>query len=117
MPAICFIDGAQFTDADGFLCELRQAVLGVPDIEEACELLIYLGRGAVAGGSKGRTRLCVVWLNSEVSRRRFRERPDSSGRTVWSHGAGGAAARTSGIGFSTLTRWLGGFRDLELVLL
>jgi hypothetical protein len=91
MIPICFIDGARFSDADGFLRDLRHAVLAVPDIEEACELLSYLGRGAAAGG-KGRTRLCLIWLNSDVSRRRFR--------------CAGA-----------LTRWLGGFRDVELVLL
>ena len=117
MPPICFIDGARFTDADGFLRDLRHAVLGVPDIEEAYELLIYLGRGASAAGSRGRTRLCLVWLNSDVSRRRFRGSPAPEGQMLWANESGGATTRTHGIGFTALTRWLGAFRDVELVLL
>ncbi|HEX6614848.1 MAG TPA: hypothetical protein VF046_00940 [Gemmatimonadales bacterium] len=117
MIPICFIDGARFTDADGFLRDLRHAVLAVPDIEEACELLIYLGRGAAAGGSRGRTRLCLIWLNSDVSRRRFPDAAKGEPETLWAHEGAGAATRTHGIGFGTLTRWLGGFRDVELILL
>ena len=117
MPPICFIDGARFTDADGFLRELRHAVLGVPDIEQACELLIYLGRGAAAGGSRGRTRLCLIWLNSDASRRRFRDTAKREAETLWAHEGPGAATRTHGIGFGALTHWLGAFRDVELILL
>jgi len=117
MIPICFIDGARFTDADGFLRDLRAAVLAVPDIEEACELLLYLGRGAAAGGSTGRKRLCLVWLNSEVSRRRLRECTRSAARALGSRDVGGPTTRPPEVGFSALARWLGAFRDLELILL
>jgi hypothetical protein len=117
MPPICFIDGARFTDADGFLRDLRNAVLAAPEIEEACELLIYLGRGAAAGGGTGRKRLCLVWLNSDVSRRRLPECSGSAARTPWTQEVRGPATHTPEIGFSALARWLGAFRDLEVILL
>jgi hypothetical protein len=96
MPPICFIDGAGFSDTDGFLQALNQAVLAVPSVEEAWELLAYLRRGSAAAGSRGRPRLHLVWLNSDVSRRR---------------------SRVSGLSFGTLTYWLVAFRDIDLILL
>jgi hypothetical protein len=57
MPPICFIDGARFADADGFLRALNHAVLGIASGEDACEILAYFRRGAGASGSRGRPRL------------------------------------------------------------
>jgi hypothetical protein len=118
MPPICFIDGARFDDADGFLRALRLAMLGIPSINEACDVLGYLRRGAGAAGSRGRPRLHLVWLNSEVSRRRFRRAwAGPSGSEPWSRGEPPATMQGPGISFTAMTRWLGALRDIDLILL
>lgn len=118
MPPICFIDGARFDDADGFLRDLRLAVLGIPSIEEACDVLGYLRRGARASDSRGRPRLHLVWLNFEVSRRRFRGAwAGSSGSAAGAHGQPPATMQGPGISFTAMTRWLDAFRDIDLILL
>ncbi len=118
MAPICFVDGARFADADGFLHVLRLAVLGIPSIDEACDVLAYLRRGAVAGGSRGRPRLHLVWLNSEVSRRRFRRTgAGPSGSAAGAQRDTPATMQAPGVGFTAITRWLGAFRDIDLILL
>ena len=118
MPPICFIDGARFGDAEGLLHDLRLAVLGIPSIDEACDVLAYLRRGAEAAGSRGRPRLHLVWLNSEISRRRFRGTCAGPSASVeGAHGEPPATLQAPGVGFTAITRWLGAFHDIDLILL
>jgi len=118
MAPICFIDGAQFGDIDGFLVALHQGVLGVPDEDEAFALLLYLFHGAARGRRAGRLRLHVVWLNSEVSRRRLAaDRGENSGPGSVRPAGWSATTRRTRWSFADVTRCLAGLPGIDLILL
>lgn len=114
MTPICFIDGAHFDSVDGFLTALQRGVIGVPDRDEALSLLFYLFHRSRRAAHPDRTRLHLVWLNSDVSRRRLvgateGARPDGTrGRCI--------ERRLRG-SFSELARSLAAFPGIDLILL
>jgi hypothetical protein len=117
MAPICFIDGARFDGVAGFLAALQHGVLAVPEEDEAFALLVYLFHPRRAP-CPDRPRLHVVWLNSEVSRRRLAGGVERATRDAPLDGAGRRPVRRRFRGsFSELAQSLAAFPGIDLILL
>ncbi|HEU4700040.1 MAG TPA: hypothetical protein VFS40_12735 [Gemmatimonadales bacterium] len=107
MNSICFLDGARFTDVPGLLRTLHRAIAEMPGAARHAQGLhdLLLGRAAPGPADDPAlpARLHVVWLNSELSRRRL-------GAQALVPGGGGNA-------FDAALRWLAASRSVDLILL
>jgi hypothetical protein len=103
VTSICFLDGARFSDVQGFLRAFHLAIQETPGSYRHADALrhLLLGRREANASS---TCLHVVWLNSEVSRRTLGAQAAVPGR-------GGENA------FDAATRWLAACPGVDLILL